>query len=329
MLGGSYIFSRALRQANNNVVYLHNMKKAILPFLLLFATIKIVAQANVYKPFATTYQDWKVEEDVYGGSGSFTYSSIYYVSGDTMIHSLNYKKVNYINQGLCYCPPAPINQIFTGGTYNFAYRNDSLNKKVYIILLGDTAERLWYDFNLNLGDTLKNTYSAWGVYTSPSMIITVSAIDSVLICNNYYKRFKFACPNPVPFAPIYLTESIGFSTNFINQSLSDNCQFEPIRLYTTSSLSINDCPNGLGINNLANNNVLAIFPNPASNSFTIQNLNAQPQTLHLFDVSGNLVLLQTIAGTTTINVSSLNAGVYNASITSAQGTANKRLVIVK
>jgi sugar lactone lactonase YvrE len=76
-------------------------------------------------------------------------------------------------------------------------------------------------------------------------------------------------------------------------------------------------------------NQIKIYPNPAQNNFTVEVSTSEKQILNIVDVTGKLVLTQTIQGKTTIDVSNLNAGVYNVSITSGTGTVNKRLVIVK
>ncbi len=85
-----------------------------------------------------------------------------------------------------------------------------------------------------------------------------------------------------------------------------------------------------GINQLASNiNLINIYPNPTNGSFVIDPNNNTKQTITLYDVSGKMVLSQTIAGKTNIDASSLNEGVYNISITSSDGVVNKRLVIVR
>src|ERR1700758_2161419 len=142
------------------------MKKLLLTLIVIGSCFGARGQTNVYHPFPTVYGDWGGIETIYPypGSGGSTqmYKYIYYTSGDTTISALTYKKVNYINQGMFFGVPTPLNQIFTGGAYNFAYRNDSLNKKVYIIPQDSLNEKIWYDFNLHIGDTLKNTYSTGG-----------------------------------------------------------------------------------------------------------------------------------------------------------------------
>ena len=300
-------------------------------FIILVCTHFGYCQSNKYHPFPVIYGDWGGYETIYpsstGGGQTQAFKYIYYTSGDTVINTLRYKKVNYINDGLFMGVLTPLNQIFTGGVYQFSYRNDSLNKKVFIVPLDSLHETLWYNFNLMVGDTLKNTYS-----TNEKMGtgLKVTSIDSVLICSNYYKRFSITCEYTSPVSGYYLIESVGFTSNFINVSLSDNCIFEPIHVYSTNSWSLDNCPQGLGLkNNSISGTIFKIYPNPSNNTFCIELNTPDKQTLQVYDISGKQVLAQSIEGKTMIDASNWAAGVYNLSLINSDGVINKKLVIVR
>ncbi|HXD91717.1 MAG TPA: T9SS type A sorting domain-containing protein [Bacteroidia bacterium] len=72
-----------------------------------------------------------------------------------------------------------------------------------------------------------------------------------------------------------------------------------------------------------------IYPNPNNGLFVIEPSETEKQTMRLYDITGNLVLVQVINGKTNIDASNLAEGVYNISITSTEGVTNKRLIIVK
>ncbi len=80
---------------------------------------------------------------------------------------------------------------------------------------------------------------------------------------------------------------------------------------------------------MASNEQLNIYPNPNNGSFVIEPSNATKQSMQVYDVTGKMVLSQTINGKTTIDAGSLNEGVYNISIISNEGVVNKRMVIVR
>jgi hypothetical protein len=301
--------------------------------LTILTTMNVFGQTNPYRPFPTIYGDWGVVETVYppptGGGSTQMFQYVYYTSGDTTINTFSYKKVNYINEGTYMGVSTPLNQKFTGGTYNFSYRNDSLHKKVYIVPGGNSSETLWYDFNVKVGDTLKNMYSV-GAQTG-GYAVKIDSLDSMSVCNNYYKKYYCSCVGSnYLFSKFCLIEGRGFNSNFINAAMSDNCVFEPMHIYSTDAWSLDECPNGLGIENYSRtHSLIKLYPNPANNSFTIETLENNKQLLQVFDVTGNLVLTQTISGTATIDANGLNAGVYNLNLISSMGVINKRLVIVK
>ena len=108
----------------------------------------------------------------------------YLMEGDTVFNNINYKKIYS-----CDYSPAINNKSFFGGI-----RQDSLNK-VFIYLdtgsviesafsLQPLTEYLLYDFSLNVGDT-------FNVVNSRDSILVLSSVDSVLINNNYRKRWHF------------------------------------------------------------------------------------------------------------------------------------------
>ena len=72
-----------------------------------------------------------------------------------------------------------------------------------------------------------------------------------------------------------------------------------------------------------------LYPNPSRGSFVIEPNSTNKQTIHIYDVNGNLVLSQPISGKTTIDASSLQEGIYNISIISSEGTLNKKLIILR
>ena len=125
--------------------------------IALLVCSNVFSQTNVYKPFPQVYGSWTVYGQHYSGfppsTSSFSYKN-YQAIGDTTVGLYTYKKVTVSTS---------INNPFNFGPklFAFGYRNDSLNKKVYYldVTSGINKDTLWYDFNLNVGDSLKETYS--------------------------------------------------------------------------------------------------------------------------------------------------------------------------
>ncbi|MGZ4040143.1 MAG: T9SS type A sorting domain-containing protein [Bacteroidia bacterium] len=71
-----------------------------------------------------------------------------------------------------------------------------------------------------------------------------------------------------------------------------------------------------------------IYPNPATDKFTIEST-VEKQTIQIFDLNGRNVLTQNTSGTTTIDASGLKEGVYSVSIKTSNSLINKKLIIVR
>ncbi|MES2133091.1 MAG: T9SS type A sorting domain-containing protein [Bacteroidota bacterium] len=73
-----------------------------------------------------------------------------------------------------------------------------------------------------------------------------------------------------------------------------------------------------------------VYPNPSNGSFTIELNNNERQSIQLFDITGNVVLSQSIENEKTIiDAGHLAAGIYNITIKGSNSVSNKKLVIVK
>jgi len=73
---------------------------------------------------------------------------------------------------------------------------------------------------------------------------------------------------------------------------------------------------------------ITVYPNPTSGQFTIETNRNDKQTLEILDLNGRLVLSQNVNGTTTIDATNFNEGVYTLLIKTANSVTNKKLVIV-
>lgn len=62
------------------------------------------------------------------------------------------------------------------------------NKVIYYYNLTDLSEKVLYDFNMNIGDTINLEFQ-------PDFVLTVQDIDSVLIGSKFHKRFVIVEPD--------------------------------------------------------------------------------------------------------------------------------------
>ena len=82
-----------------------------------------------------------------------------------------------------------------------------------------------------------------------------------------------------------------------------------------------------GINSFANNINITLYPNPNNGNFVIETTSIEKQTLQIVDVTGKLVLQQTISGKTIIDASSLDNGIYFVQINTGEGFFTKKIIV--
>lgn len=170
--------------------------------ILLFSVFSFIflnaakSQTSVYHPFPDSAVVWREHFSgmlpLCGMTVCVTEEDFQYFSGDNIdIGGVIYKKLLKNGSGYNYQsgPPPPcsgtcsVNTFNSSNVYVGSFRQDTLNRKVYFMSTDETTETLLYDFNLNIGDTLPETYN-----NAPAFNY-VSAIDSIQIGSNYHKRF--------------------------------------------------------------------------------------------------------------------------------------------
>lgn len=181
----------------------YNMKNKLLTLILIFCQIAVFGQSNIYHPIPESNAMWR---EYFGGYQVNCADYQLSISGDTLINGINYHKLNYF--GVVHYTDITGNCL-SGfhGPYSYdegAFRNDSLNKKVYYWNAVD-GEQLLYDFNLNLNDKLPQTYGYR--YYGGGDTAFVSSVDSVLVNGEYHKRFGIS--NSFEQNYVYLIEGIG------------------------------------------------------------------------------------------------------------------------
>jgi len=170
----------------------------------------------------------------------------------------------------------PFIQYFLAGTcgithvagYKGAIRQDILNKKVFYIPPAETTEQLLYDFNMQVGDTVKGFLETFSYHDD-----TIISIDSVKVDSTYCKRWNInTCYN------IYFIEGIGSTYGLIEQSpgcITDQADYT-ITCFQQNGQTLypdttTNCQVITAVNSLDEiSNHVKIFPNPSVNSITVQ-----------------------------------------------------------
>lgn len=170
------------------------MRITLIAFLFFLCSLHSFAQN--YFPFPTDSAKWKVRYNSSASQCLYLLAEFQYImNGDTIIGSNTYKKI--YKTGVAYDQGCYI----TSWGYDGAIREDS-NK--HIFLRWTNSDTLLYDFNLNVGDTVKG-YLANNCYA-----IVVDSIDSVLVQTSFRKRFNCSTHNAsFCFSNISIIEGIG------------------------------------------------------------------------------------------------------------------------
>lgn len=163
------------------------MKKIIT--LLTLTVIVNVAFGQNYIPLpldSTIF--WRVDFNGHDEANACPACNIpyqYITNGDTIIHSILYTKIKVT--GWTFCANNNCGYAIQTG-YRGAIRQDTIAKKVYVILANDTIEKTLYDFTQHSGDTINSILNGnYGTFI-------IESIDSILIGTIYHKRFNTQFP---------------------------------------------------------------------------------------------------------------------------------------
>lgn len=230
-----------------------------------------------------------------------------------------YKKIN--RWGITYMPGCFNGNPLPGYGYMGALRDDTIQKKIFFRLPNSSSDTLLYNFNLNVGDTVKSFLSSLDCNNGQ-----IVAIDSILIGNNYRKRFKLSCN------PTYIIEGIGATTGLLEKFGSFETAGD-LLCFSVNNQTL--YPNNNTCQPLAANPVqkidleLKLSPNP----FTTETLLTigEPQhnaSLSLYNMYGQEVRrISSISGKEVkIRRDGLPAGVYLIRFTSGYSHAVKVII---
>ncbi len=261
------------------------MKKLILIVCFLGFLSNSFAQTNVYHPFPDSNVVWNFERHRFCQFGSVDDHFSIMISGDTLINSQIYHKltipfIQTIYSGTC----TPID--FSG--YQGAIRQDTVARKVFIVPPSFSVEQLFYDFNLQIGDTIKGYLE-----TIMSLKDTVISIDSVMVGNKYHKRWFIN-----DWYSIYMIEGIGSTNGLLFQSPGHVTDYNVFTitcfqqngqtLYPDTAIN---CPLITSINSVdETSNQIKVFPNPFSTTTQISfDKTYQTLDLSIIDLQGKII----------------------------------------
>lgn len=297
--------------------------KQILSILLLFYSLSTTSQTSVYHPFPDSSALWNFQREIFCQFFlSYEHYSIQ-ITGDTTINNQTYHVLNTRS----ITTDNPSCSGWGGIGYRGAIRQDTVLKKVYYVQPTDSVEQLLYDFNLQVGDTVRG-FTQEGIYGTD----TVVEIDSVLIGSDYRKRWLINSEYLV-----YLIEGVGCTNGLIELSpgnvidgittylscfSQNNATLYP---YPTYSCNLVDLVNNIDAPKIV------ISPNPFhSETKIIFDPDFLFSELSVYNTMGRLVISEKINGEADYLFlrNSLSEGMYFINLTSDKGkTYSEKLIV--
>jgi len=280
--------------------------------VLIFFLSSFLGKAQQYVPLVVDSSHWFIvpfEQGFYPPPYSI---SEYFLYGDTVVSSVSYKKVFYRSETINSTAYSPLSSTFS---LYALLREDTLNKKVYSILFQNISgsscllnqEVLLYDFDIQVGDTLKPA--------NICHLFNDKRITDIVQGNAWLasKTYGFNTNAEELYEGIGsnygLFEIIELPSGFLYPSLHDYCRGSISNCNSiTTSIKRNEINNGI-----------TMFPNPFIDHFTIstnENIKFEYQVLSL-----NGKILE--RGVTQSNISipiNLDKGIYIIKILSIDKT---------
>lgn len=246
--------------------------------------------------------------------------------GDTLINGKTYIKVfemSHHNSDSSY----NVDPLTSAAQYIGAVRDSG--KQVFGFSKNDSLERLLYDFNLSIGDTL-TFYSGWDYVEGPYKIV-LQSIDSVLFnypSTHYRKRYNYGFSSVI--------EGIGGLDGFnilrtTSQTLvcvrDKNMDIYKVSGYADSCSCFKQLI--LSQDEINDLNKITIYPNPTQSTFSINfEKNTDNIYVSLFDVTGKEIIPKTSINKSqnTFNLEQENPGIYFVRIEMNEQSVTRRIV---
>jgi len=293
-----------------------NVMRKLILLPLLIAVFQLHAQQ--YIPFPTNNAMWRYTHLCTPGPYiENANNDLYYVNGsDTIIKGDTYKKIfirthiDTIRQdkttGQIIYPDIK-NCVADGPDVYFAAIREQ-NKQIFVCDQHDTAGKLYFDFNLGIGDTLHS-----GSILFRNAIVV--GMDSILIGGIYHKRIAYNRPGQTIYS--YIIEGMGPAQNFLlNQNGQEgyffHCFTNTDGTYTADTFSctyVFPYTTPTGISSAAKEKTTRIYPNPATDVLHVSL--EQEGIVYLYNATGAKITEQHFAeGEHGMNIENLQTGIY-------------------
>lgn len=314
------------------------MKTTIISFLIAMLAMPFEGFSQIYYPLPEENAYWTVLEFDWN---IWEYNDIVYtVNGDTTFNNLNYKKIYRLDDY-----PTIYDTI---STLHCFMRQNVEEKKIWFIrhYLGETEEKLGYDLNVNVGDTVSLPAFQFGEFGDSLFYChSIDSVDMEIIGELYgfRKYYWFSSTINSDMSINYIEGVKDWRSTFPN--LDNFYGFDAFHQSETVCVLVNNtyfygyepfykyCGFVvLDTDDYGLKKELKIFPNPAWNIITVQlpDIFISPGILTIYNNFGEPVLRREISGLNNnfaIDVSNFINGIYFLSINSNSNIISSKLIV--
>lgn len=304
------------------------MTKLLLSFLVLVASTAHAQKTAVYVPFLIENAHWNTTS--WAKYEPTIYTQTIISNEDTVIGTHTYKKM-YSRSLKQASVAAGVRIADKPDECIKAFREDTANMRVYIYEYWHLRERLMFDFNKNVGDSM--------FFDLLNLVVggKVNKIDTVFIAGRYRTRFTLSIASQGHHIPSVVVTGIGGMTTGLDMwrfatgggGGAFQCYGETAG--TTGSYTDSSCPyifrntTPAGITSAITNNGVNIYPNPFNDFIDID---ANAASIRLLDMTGRTIIQQDLRNKR-VNTQNIPQGIYQLVLYDANGNILERKKVVK
>lgn len=301
--------------------------KLLLLFIICIGTRIVFSQTYYPLPeqnaYWTVFDSWAADD------------YIYTVEGDTILNGMQYTKVYQLNN---------IPTIYdTVRTLHCFMRQDISGKKIYFIrhYLGETVEKLGYDFSVAVGDTVH--MSAFCYEWDSDSLFVLEVIDPAfaqIIDGSFRNYYAFTSVANAGYTIRYIEGISSLGNTFPDREL----YWDPFHQSFTMCMELNNVftwPVGMDTTRCGFNFVdirettqtkLSCYPNPANDAVTIT-LPVLPVNANIFlsDLLGNILIEKRIlpgSKSFIFEVSTIPSGIYLLTLLTNNTNYYTKIIII-
>lgn len=308
------------------------MKKQL---IILSFIISVTSFGQSYISFPDSGAVWK--ETYWWQPSPFFYNGIgdTYIEGDTIINDTIYKKIYNLRRDV-FCSSIIISE----PEYNGGLREDTITKKVFYRASNFLGEKLLYDYNLIIGDTLPADMNWFSYYSG----VYITDIDTIVTQDNISRRiWHLDFEQPFEGWP-QIIEGIGSTSGLLggiepywegwNELLCFSIEGDDVwRNYRDSCFVITDSCTTVGLKENTNSEIV-IYPNPFNDIITVrfQNTNRTYEVIltDLFGITFFKAEIDENKPITELNINeNLKRGIYILSIKTNDRIIKRSKIIKK